>query len=130
MIFLLKSTTKAQVSQKEEQTTRTLFVVCLCFVIFVMPMETYDILFYLDLHGGNSYIALTLHFLYWFQYSANFFIYAARSDQFRKAYLFFFSSVILTYYVLSINEKHCSTRVWFFIKNVNFFIISYRFGNA
>ena len=82
-------------SQKEAQTTRTLFMVCLCFVVFVMPMETYDILFYLDLlpHGGNSYVYLPLHLLYWFQYSANFFIYAARSDQFRKAYLFFFSSV-------------------------------------
>ena len=82
-------------------------------------METYDILFYLDLHGGNSYIALTLHFLYWFQYSANFFIYAARSDQFRKAYLFFFSSVRMENILLS-----------FFNKNVNFFIIFYRFGSA
>ena len=91
------SSTKKQLTQREAQTTWALFMVCSCFVIFVMPMEIYDILFYLGIHNGNSYIYLPLYFLYWLQYSLNFFIYEARSDQFRKAYLFF---------LLSVNNKY------------------------
>ena len=58
-----------------------------------MPMIVYDILVDLELYQGNSYIAVPVYCLYWSQYSLNFFIYAARSDQYRKAYLYFLQTV-------------------------------------
>ena len=84
-------------SQKEARITWTLFLVCFCFMLFELPLTIYKTIYDLGLVEGNAYISMALYFLYWFQYSLNFFIYAVRSDQFRKAYFFFLKEVVLNY---------------------------------
>ena len=81
-------------NQREIKVTWTLFLICLIYILSVMPMIVYDTLVDLEIYQGNSYIAVPAYCLYWSQYSLNFFIYAARSDQYRKAYLYFFQTVL------------------------------------
>ena len=79
-------------SQRERQTTRILCIVCFSFLVFILPVNIDDQLSYFGI-DVNPYIALAVQMLYWLHYNANFFIYAARSDQYRKAYLFFLGTV-------------------------------------
>ncbi len=46
----------------------------------------------IDTSIGNGNLLLAFNCIYWVQYSFNFFIYALRSDQFRKAYLDYLAS--------------------------------------
>ena len=64
---------------------------CFCYFFFVTPIAFAN-LFPHRSHENPERIAilyLVLLCLYWLQYSANFFIYAARCDQYRKAYVYF-----------------------------------------
>ncbi len=63
--------------------TWTLLLVCACFFACVTPVVTCYMVDSSSEHGG---LLLGLHCLYWLQYSLNFFVYAARSEQFRRAY--------------------------------------------
>ena len=91
----LFSSTREFLCKRERRTTWTLFLVCFCYFFFVLPLPAHLILQDLDIFNPNiiSYIRLGTLCLYWCQYSANFFIYAARSDQFRKAYIYFLKNV-------------------------------------
>ena len=91
-------------NQKEFSTTMTLFMICFCYFIFVMPITICHILQDLGGHQSNPMVYLAVYCLYWFQYSFNFFIYAFRSGQYRKAYKFFLIEVCLylsTWHILS-----------------------------
>ena len=90
----LFSSTKKVLSQKESRTTWTLALVCFCYFLFVMPITIVNILHDFGVHGIlDSYCYLFAFCIYWLQYSLNFFIYAARSEQYRRAYLFFLKEV-------------------------------------
>ena len=86
-------------NQKEFSTTMTLFMICFCYLIFVMPVTICHILQDLGGHQSHPMVYLAVYCLYWFQYSFNFFIYAFRSGQYRKAYKFFLIEVWSMYYV-------------------------------
>ena len=68
----------------------TLFMICFCYFLFVMPIALVNIID--DTHFSPT-LHLALFCVYWLQYSLNFFIYAARSEQYRKAYWYFLRKV-------------------------------------
>ncbi len=78
-----------QISSREIQLTWTILLVCLCYLVCVSPMV---ICYMIDSHTEHGGLLLGLNCLYWLQYSLNFFIYAFRSEQFRKAYLDLFAT--------------------------------------
>ncbi len=63
--------------------TWTILLVCLCYVVFVMPVAVDNIL---GFDEENPRLYLVLFCNYWMQYSVNFVVYALRSEQYRKAY--------------------------------------------
>jgi len=65
----------------EQRMTRTLIIICLCFLIFVGPI------YLCSLFGITGLPYLLCFMIYWLQYTTNFIIYAARSMQYRKAYI-------------------------------------------
>ena len=77
---------KKVISKREVQTTKTLFMVCLCYLLFVAPISLADTQQLLEKHPVWD---LLLRILYYLQYSLNFFIYAAKSEQYRQAYTYF-----------------------------------------
>ena len=76
------------ISKREIQATRTLFLVCLCYLLFVVPISLLDTLNLLDQYQ----VFLILRSLYYLQYSLNVFIYAVKSEQYRQAYVYFLQS--------------------------------------
>ena len=105
---ILFSLTRTTINQREVQLSWCLFAICLSYMLFVMPMVLHvifvDLELYEDGHHGpffGSPIGSPIFALYFLQYSLNFFIYAARSDQYRKAYLFFLTKVLeINYFLL------------------------------
>ena len=87
------SNIKHYLSQKEARITFTLFMVSFCFMLFELPLTIYKTIYDHGLIESNVYVSMALYFLYWLQYSVNFFIYAVISDQFRRAYQFFLKEV-------------------------------------
>ena len=77
---------KKVISKREIQTTRTLFMVCLCYLLCVGPLSLSDTGQMTDKY---PIIDLILRIPYYLQYSLNFFIYAAKSEQYRQAYSYF-----------------------------------------
>ncbi len=76
--------------KRDIKMTWTLFLVCFCYFIFVGSVA---LLYIIDNHVKIPFLNLAIHCFYWFQYSLNFLVYAARSGQFRKAYLYFLKKV-------------------------------------
>ena len=91
------SSTKEILMQRESRTTMALFFICLSYLIFVGPVTISDVIHDLKLYDDESTLHSDLHLviinIYWLQFSCNFFIYAARSEQFRMAYLYFLKNV-------------------------------------
>ena len=82
---------KKIVTKREIRTTWTLFTICFCYFLFVMPMALVNMI---DDDATHPNIHLALYCLYWLQYSClNFVVYAARSEQYRKAYSYFLRKV-------------------------------------
>ena len=83
--------------QRESRTTLALFFICLSYLIFVGPVTISDVIHDLKLYDDESTLHSDFHLIiiniYWLQFSCNFFIYAARSEQFRMAYLYFLKNV-------------------------------------
>ena len=77
---------RKSLNQRDMKVTGKLIVICLnCYFILVGPM---------CLTNENSPdLNLFFHILYWVHYSMNFIIYAARNEQFRKAYWYFLKKV-------------------------------------
>ena len=74
------SQTRRQLSNRDMRTTWTLCLLCCCYIIFVGPIVLST------LTGVQGQLNLLCFILYWFQYSTNFIIYAAKSEQYRRAY--------------------------------------------
>eukprot|EP00093_Oithona_nana_P013147 13147.XXX_212914_213954_1 [CDS] Oithona nana genome sequencing. len=77
---------KEMITKREMKTTWTLFMVCICYFIFVMPITLVNVV---NVQLDEPTLHLALFCIYWLQYSLNFFIYAGRSEQYRKAYSYF-----------------------------------------
>ena len=78
------------ITKREMKTTWTLFMVCICYFIFVMPITLVNVV---NVQLDEPKLHLALFCIYWLQYSLNFFIYAGRSEQYRKAYSYFIHKV-------------------------------------
>ena len=90
------SLTNQILSKNETKSTFMLSLVCFSFILLVFPIVLHDVLlevFKFEKKEYNNLIHLALYFLYWFQYSLNFFIYAARCQQYRRAYVYFIIEV-------------------------------------
>ena len=88
------SLTRTTLNQREIHLIWTIFAICFSFTAFtIIPNVVNDILVDLEILEGSSFIEVPIDCLYWLQYSLNFFIYAARSDQYRKAYIFFLQRI-------------------------------------
>ena len=76
------------ISRSEAKITWSLFLVCFCYFIFVLPITF--------IHEVHGYVHLVGLCIYWLQYSLNFIIYAARIEQYRKAYILFLGEVVIS----------------------------------
>lgn len=84
------SAIKKAISKREIKTTWTLFFICFSYFLFVLPITLINTI---NEDATLPELHLGFHCLYWLQYSLNFFIYAARIEQFRNAYSYFLKSV-------------------------------------
>ena len=82
------------ISRSEAKITWSLFLVCFCYFIFVLPITF--------IHEVHGYVHLVGLCIYWLQYSLNFIIYAARIEQYRKAYILFLGEVVIFTYQYNI----------------------------
>ena len=89
----LRRSIKSRITQRERNTTVTLFLVCFCYFLFVGPMVLLQILSTIFNNFLNQTVYLSIYCIYWFQYSFNFMIYVIRGEQYRKAYRFLFNQV-------------------------------------
>ena len=64
------------------------FLICFCFLVFILPFTICDILEETGVVDINHSVRLVTLYMYWLQYTVNFIIYAATSEQYRKAYLY------------------------------------------
>ena len=80
------------ITKRELQTAMTFFSVFLCYFVCVMPSTIINLT---NQRILNDYPALNfaLGCLYYLQFSINVFIYAAKSEQYKKAYIYFLKKV-------------------------------------
>ena len=80
------------ITKRERQTAMTFFSVFLCYFVCVIPSTPFIYL----IHGLNDDYPV-LNFvtgcLFYLQFSINIFIYAAKSEQYKKAYIYFLKKV-------------------------------------
>ena len=79
-----------QIKDREAKMTSTILMLSLAFIVFVLPI-TLASLFDPNVTAPNFYLVAFI--IYWNQYSLNFIIYSARSEQYQKAYLGFLKSL-------------------------------------
>ena len=92
-------------NQREGNMTKTLFVVCFCYFLFVGPMILLEQVATIFHNFTNQTVYLSIFCLYWFQYSFNFIIYVIRAEQYRKAFIFFLSQVCFKNVAVQLVEK-------------------------
>ena len=98
--LIIFSLTRNSLNQTEAKSTRILFLFCICYFLFGTPIMICNIIhghgFHVDEKNDSAfyYIYFISYCLYWSQYSLNFFIYAARNKQYRRAYIYFLKKVI------------------------------------
>ena len=80
------------ITKRELQTAMTFFSVFLCYFVCVMPFTIINLI---NQRILNDYPALNfaLGCLFYLQFSINIFIYAAKSEQYKKAYIYFLKKV-------------------------------------
>ena len=86
LTFSASTSTKEKLQERDLKMTWTLLLICSCYIIFVMPISVINML---DDFAYSYLLHLTFYCIYWFQYTLNFVIYAFRSKQYRKAYVYF-----------------------------------------
>ena len=89
------------ITKRERQTAMTFFSVFLCYFVCVIPSTP---IIYL-IHGSNDdypFLNFVTGCLFYLQFSINIFIYAAKSEQYKKAYIYFLKKVCK--YVLTFNH--------------------------
>ena len=87
--------------------TGAVLIICLFYLACVAPRIVYYIIAFtggfdsVTVGDFQHYLDYALNFLYWWHYTANFAIYAARSEQYRQAYIYFINEVgtLLTYHM-------------------------------
>lgn len=79
---------QSSVNQRNMKMTLTTSLVCSVYLISVTPITLTKVM-----SGVSAEVYLLTYCIYWLQYSANFFIYAARSEDYRKAYCGFLSKL-------------------------------------
>ena len=72
--------TRKQIQSRDVKMTWTLIGISVCYLVFVGPI------YICTLASIRDEQNLVCFILYWFQYTTNWIIYAARSEQYRKAY--------------------------------------------
>ena len=88
---------KEIIFKRELQTAKAFFVVVLCYLLFGgIPLT---LLNHIDPQIQIKYPAISygFAFLFYLQYSLNIFIYAAKSEQYKKAYYYFFRQVCIVF---------------------------------
>ena len=85
---------KKKQSRKQMRLTMTMIIVCVFFVTCVLPLIMLE--HFVDKIGYNGIISL-----YWAQYSINVFVYAARRDEFWKAYKDVFDLMVCPFKAIS-----------------------------
>ena len=89
-----------------------ILIICLFYLACVAPRIVYYIIAFtggfdsVTVGDFQHYLDYALNFLYWWHYTANFAIYAARSEQYRQAYIYFINEVgtLLTYHMYITKE--------------------------
>ena len=108
--------TRKQIQSREMKMTWTLFGMSFCYVIFVAPIffcSIFNILgdwnlicFILYWFQVNQYSIGSVNLLSFFQYTLNFVIYAARSEQYRTAYLRYLKKKFPLLFGIHKSRKH------------------------
>ena len=92
------------ITKRELQTAMTFFSVFLCYFVCVIP-GTFVNMISPDILIKSPGLNFALVCLYHSQFSINIFIYAAKSEQYKKAYIYFLKKVSRTSkYVLTFNH--------------------------
>ena len=109
--------TRKQIENREKRMTWTLFGISFCYVVFVGPIFACSMF---NILGDWNLICFILYWfqvkssktleivisLLFFKYSFNFVIYAARSEQYRKAYLRYMKEKLPWVFGIRKTQKH------------------------
>jgi len=85
--------TRKQLQSRDMKMTWTLFGMCFCYIVFVAPIVLCTLL-EVQGEGWRGNVNLVCFIVYWLQYTTNFVIYAARSEQYRKAYIQYIKTTV------------------------------------
>ena len=80
------------ITKRELQTAMTFFSVFLCYFVCVIPVTLVNMISP-DILIKSPVLDFALGCLYYSQFSINIFIYAAKSEQYKKAYIYFLKKV-------------------------------------
>ena len=80
------------ITERELQTAMTFFSVFLCYFVCVIPVTLVNMISP-DILIKSPGLNFALGCLYYSQFSINIFIYAAKSEQYKKAYIYFLKKV-------------------------------------
>ena len=86
----LDARSSQQIQDRERRMTETLFLLCVSYMVFVLPLFI-TMCFNRNVSMPNLHLAVFC--VYWIQYSANFVIYAARNQQYRRAYVLILTDI-------------------------------------
>ena len=79
---------------ESDKLARTLLLICLSYLLFVVPFITYSAFIDVGFFEGTPIASITIYSFYWLQFCTNIFIYALSNDKYRKAYVFFLKHVL------------------------------------
>ena len=79
---------------ESDKLARTLLLICLSYLLFVVPFITYSAFIDVGFFEGNPIASITIYSFYWLQFCTNIFIYALSNEKYRKAYVFFLKHVL------------------------------------
>ena len=79
---------------ESDKLARTLLLICLSYLLFVVPFITYSAFIDVGFFEGNQMASITIYSFYWLQFCTNIFIYALSNEKYRKAYVFFLKHVL------------------------------------
>ncbi len=82
---------RQKISARDQRMTTTICTICVLYLVCNLPVML------LKMVGSEyelTYVRFIFSLLYWFQYSLNFFVYAASNKQYREAYLLFLREAV------------------------------------
>ena len=84
---------KKMLFKRELQFAKTFFMIVLIYFVSVQPLTLLNIID-AQILAEHFTLSRVLLFFYYSQFSLNFFVYGAKSEQYRNAYFFFLQKVI------------------------------------